>query len=400
MFDDTKGSALRILWLSNFSSDSAYAIQAQLMIPRLIQAGHEIAVLELTLGRNKPRVVNGINILPVGKDGLGSDSVLDHFRRGGFHAVVSLVDAWGLNPNIMKQVPWFPFAPIDTQPVSPRNVEALKACIRPIALTQWAAGALTQVGMTPLYVPHGFDPHVWHPGSMAKARDELGIAPHVFMASFVGVNDSLPSRKGIAEMLFAWHIFRANHPECVLYLHTDPVGNIPEKGDFGGVDIFTQLKSLGLEGDDSIRMVDVFRYRTQSIPHTELATIAQASDVLLLTSKGEGFGVPIIEFAAAGTPAIVTNFGSAAELAGQMGGILVDFEPDWGWQNALTAKPLVGSIVAALELAYSERATPAAVARRQQALQGVQAYAIDEVFLRYAVPAFETIGELALEVMH
>jgi glycosyltransferase involved in cell wall biosynthesis len=388
---------LRILWLSNFSSDSAYAIQAQLLIPRLIQAGHDIAVLELTLGRNKPRVVNGINILPTGKDGLGGDSVLDHFRRGGYHAVVSLVDAWGMNPAIMQQVPWFPFAPVDTQPVSPRNIDSLKACIRPIALTQWAAGALTQVGFTPLYVPHGYDPAIWHPASMAVAREALGVAPHVFMAAFVGVNDSLPSRKGIAEMLFAWHVFHANHPDAVLYMHTDPQGNIPERGDFGGVDILTMLKSLGMENDESIRMVDVFRYRTQSIPHGELATVAQASDVLLLPSKGEGFGVPIIEFAAVGTPAIVTNFGSMAELAAQMGGQMLDFEPDWGWQNALTAKPLVGSIVTALETAYQERATPAAVARRQAALAGAQAYAIDEVFLRYGVSAFETISELALE---
>lgn len=387
---------MRLLWLSNFSSDSAYAIQAHLLIPRLQQLGHEISVLELTQGRSKPHTVAGVSILPIAKDPLASDSVLEHFKRGGYHAVVSLVDPWGMQPQVMQHLPWFPFSPVDTQPVSPRNVAALRACQRPIALTHWGANMLHESGFDPFYIPHGFDPQVWQPGDKFAAREALGIPANTFFVAFVGVNDSLPSRKGLAELLYAWHIFRGQHEDVTLYLHTDPQGHILEKGDHAGIDVFTQLKSLGLEGDYSIRMADTFRYRTQSIPASELVQVAQAADALILPTKGEGFGVPIIEFAAAGTPTITTDFGSTKELASQMGGVLVNFEPDWGWQNALTAKPLIAGIVAGLEALYQERGTVEAVQRRNAALQGAQAYNINRVFMQHAIPVFEGIAELTM----
>lgn len=396
---------MKLLWMSNYSSDSAYALQSHLYIPRLKALGHDVQVMELTQGRSKPRTVNGVNILPVGKDPLGSDSVLEHFRRGGFHAVVSLVDPWGLQSSVMKQMAWYPFCPVDTMPVSPRNIEALQSCIRPIAITRWGADQLSNAAAlqrpipAPLYLPHGYDPTIWHPSDRAAARTALGIPPHVFFAAFVGVNDSLPSRKGIAELLFAWQMFRHTRDDVLLYLHTDPMGNIPETGAHGGIDIPEMLKTLDLHTDPSVTLVDTFRYRTQSIPTLELAQIAAAADVLVLPSKGEGFGVPIIEFAACGTPAIVTNFGSMAELASQMGGQLIHFELDWGWQNAMTAKASIPALVEALETAYEERGTPAASARRQAALDGAQAYAIDRVFIEHGIPTFEAIAEMTMEAM-
>lgn len=382
--------------MSNYSFDSAYAIQSRLLVPRLQACGHDVQVLELTQGRSKPRTVNGVNILPVGKDSLGSDSVLEHFRRGGFHAVVSLVDPWGLQPAIMQQVPWFPFAPIDTQPVSPRNVEALKTCVRPIALTQSGAHLLREAGHDPLYLPHGYDGEIWHPADRATARAALGIDPNIFFAAFVGVNDSLPSRKGIGELLFAWHLFRQTHDDILLYLHTDPQGNLPELGPHGGIDVIQMMQTLQLHQDHSIRLADVFRYRTQSIPAPELAQIAAAADVLVLPGKGEGFGVPIIEFAACGTPSIVTNFGSMAELADQMGGQLIPFDFDWGVQNAMTAKASVPALVQALENAYNERSTAKAAQRRQAAHSGAQAYNIDQVFLEHGLSTFEAIAEATM----
>lgn len=390
---------MRLLWLSNYSSDSAYAIQSHLLIPRLQACGHEVSVLELTHGRSKPHVVNGVNILPTGKDPLGSDVVLEHYRRGQFHAVISLVDPWGMNPELLKQTAWFPFAPIDTMPVSPRNVKALAGCMRPIALTKWGAEELSKTGVEPLYLPHGFDGAIWKPVNRQQAREALGIPPHVFFAAFVGVNDSLPSRKGLDTLLFAWHMFGQHHEDILLYLHTDPQGNIPERGDMGGVDVDAMMNSLRMANDPRLRLVDIFRYRTFSIPSSELALVANAADVLVLPGKGEGFGVPIIEFAACGTPAIVTNFGAMAELASQMGGILLPFEPDWGWQNAMTARVHVAPLVEALEQAYAERNTDAAQKRRETARQGAQAYEINRVFHEHGIPVLNAIAELTIEAV-
>lgn len=387
---------MKLLWLSNFSSDSAYAIQAQLLIPRIKALGHDVHVLELAQGRFKSRLVNGVNVLPIGKDHFGSDVLLEHFNRGGFHAVVSLIDPWGLNPEIMKQVPWFPFAPTDTMPSSPRNLNALAACVRPIAITQWGKSVLKADNLDALYLPHGYDSNVWKPQDRSAARAALGIPDNIFFAAFVGVNDSLPSRKGIAELLFAWQMLRHEHEDILLYLHTDPIGNIPETGAHGGIDIPVMMKSLLLHNDHSIKLVDPFRYRTQSIPNVELAQVAAAADVLVLPGKGEGFGVPIIEFAACGTPAIVTNFGSMAELAGQMGGQMLHFEADWGVMNAMTVKASIPALAQALERAYNERGTQPAFDRRDKAISGAQAYNIDRVFQEHGIGVLDAIADLTI----
>lgn len=405
---------MKILWVSNFSSNSAYALQSHLYIPHLMACGHDVLVLELTLGRSRARSqylrnphagmpgqpdTFEVKILPTGKDPFGSDVMLEHFKRGGFHAVISLVDPWGMNPEIMRQVPWFAFSPVDTMPVSPRNAAALSACKRPIALTRWGQEELRKANFDALYLPHGYDPNIWKPSDRNVARETLGIPPGIFFAAFVGMNDSLPSRKGLAELLFAWQIICHDHEDMLLYLHTDPQGNIPERGEYGGIDVAAQLKTLRLDTDPRVKLVDVHRYRTYSIPQSELALIANAADVLVLPGKGEGFGIPIIEFAATGTPSIVTNFGSMAELAGQMSGKLLPFEPDWGWQNAMTARPLVGAIAGALESAYQERHTAAGGARREAALQGAQAYNIDRVFMEYGIPVLDALAEAVLEAV-
>jgi glycosyltransferase involved in cell wall biosynthesis len=388
---------LRILWLSNYSSPSAYALQSRLYIPRIKACGHDVSVLELANGRFPPRNVGGVEVLPVGKDPFGMDVILEHFQRGGYHAAISLIDPWGLNPEIMKRVPWYAFAPIDTQPVSPRNLKALSGCVRPIALTRWGEEELRVAGMNPLYLPHGFDPAIWHTANRDAAREQLGIPPNVFFAAFVGVNDSLPSRKGLDTLLFAWHILCQAHEDMLLYLHTDVQGNIPERGDIGGVDVIATLNGLQLQNDPRIKLVDVFRYRTFSIPSSELALVAAAADVLVIPSMGEGFCVPIIEFAACGTPSIVTDFGSQAELASQMGGQMLFRDMQWGWQNAGVARALLNAVVSGLETAYQERGTTAGAARRAAAVQGAQAYNIDRVFMEYGIPVLNAIAEATME---
>ena len=393
---------MKLLWLSNYSSPSAYALQSRLYIPRIKACGHEVTVLELANGRFPARNVGGVEVLPVGKDPLGMDVVLEHYRRGGFHAVISLIDPWGMNPDILRQTSWFPFAPIDTLPVSPRNMRALAGSMRPIAITRWGQAEIAKIPgnpAAPLYLPHGYDPAVWKPSDRLKAREILGIPPDVFFAAFVGVNDSNPSRKGLDALLFVWQAFCHNRQDVMLYLHTDPQGNIPETGDRGGVDVDAMLTSLNMQHDPRVKLVDVHRYRTFGIPQSELALIASAADVLVNVGLGEGFGVPIVEFAACGTPSIVTGFGAMAELAGQMGGQLLNYEPMWGWQNAMVARVLFGDLMSALEKAYSERNTETGAKRRQAAWQGAQAYNIDRVFMEHGIPVLNAIAEMTMEAV-
>lgn len=382
---------MRVLYVANFSSQSGYAIQSRLFVPRLRALGHEVVVFELSNGAGLPRMTtDGIQILPTHLDPLGSDMILDHYRAMRADAALTLCDAWGFRPDVMGQLNWFPLTPIDHQPAPPGVVNALRAAVTPIAISQYGVQMLRNAGFDPLYLPHGIDPQVWQPGDKAEARRALGIDDGMFYVAFVGVNDSSPSRKGIPELLMAWSIFAPKHPNARLYLHTSEVGNLPVNSASGGVNIPLLIKTIGIN-PSSIIMVDQYRYKT-GIPASELATIARASDVLIQPSRGEGFGLPALEFQRVGCPVIVSNFAASTELC--FSGWLLEGEPEASWQGAFVQKPGVAAIVEALEAAYAERDNPA---RRQRAIDGAREYDIDTVISRHAVPVLRTMGETLLE---
>ena len=59
-------------------------------------------------------------------------------------------------------------------------------------------------------------------------------------------------------------------------------------------------------------------------PQTRIAEIYASCDCWLFTSDKEGYGLPILEAMACGTPVVATPAGAAPELLASGGGILVD----------------------------------------------------------------------------
>lgn len=86
-----------------------------------------------------------------------------------------------------------------------------------------------------------------------------------------------------------------------------------------------QVERLGLEG----RVVF-----TGYLGDADLVPLLNRAEVLLLPSFCEGFGLPAIEAAACGTPAVVTTRSPLPELLGQ-GAIALEPEDRAGWLEAL-----------------------------------------------------------------
>jgi len=61
---------------------------------------------------------------------------------------------------------------------------------------------------------------------------------------------------------------------------------------------------------------------------TEIPEIYASADAWLFTSDSEGFGLPILEAMACGTPVIATSAGAAPELVNGNNGALVESDPD------------------------------------------------------------------------
>ena len=82
-----------------------------------------------------------------------------------------------------------------------------------------------------------------------------------------------------------------------------------------GANLPAIMESLGLL-DGSVLFVDEYRYNFEPYPPALMARSYNAMDVLLAPSMGEGFGIPVLEANACGTPAIVSDFSAQPEVMG------------------------------------------------------------------------------------
>lgn len=380
---------MNILWASPYSASSGYSIQSRLFVPRIKAMGHDIRVLEIGNQYRNPYEVNGVKVYPCYHDPMCNDVVSAYVAKYDIDAVITFMDVWKFDKHIWGKFPTFPWCPIDHKPVPPMVNDFLQGVHRPIAMSRFGEAEMRAQGLDPLYMPCAIDPAIFHPQDQALCRKALGIDPDCFLAVFVGVNDSVPSRKGIPELLAAWKMFVSEHPDAKLYLHTLIAGNLP-LGATSGVRIDTLLNEFDIPRDsiyvpnqDTLRMY---------IPPQQIAQLYNAADVLLQPSRGEGFSVPLVEAQACGTPCIATNFSAQADHLHV--GWKIEGEMEFTWQNAFWIKPGILAIAEALDAAYAERGNQEL---RTAAFEAAKRYHIDTVFEDYAKPVLQAIGE---DVLH
>jgi len=187
----------------------------------------------------------------------------------------------------------------------------------------------------------------------------------------------VPNRKSFGQNLLAFSMFAKKHPDAILYLHTEQYGAM------GGIDLTKLLAAVGVP-EGQYKFVDQFAYRNQ-IPDQVLAALYSSADVLLSVSMGEGFGIPVIEAQACGTPVIVSDWTAQPELCGD--GWVVASQPDWDpMQDSWFCTPLVSEIVNALEQAYSRGG-----GHSDKAVEWAQEYSADRVFDEHWRPLLEAL---------
>lgn len=170
---------------------------------------------------------------------------------------------------------------------------------------------IDEIDMPSLYVPHAIDIDVFHPGRKKSARARLEVDHEGPLVSMVGTNygqgklEPGPDRKNWLGALEAFADLLKERPDAKFYAHTNETGaiNIPEKA-----------KELGIYDSLYLADQDHFHVGSWDYPPNHVADVYRAADVLLFPSLAEGFGVPIIEAQACGTPVVATNGGPMSEL--------------------------------------------------------------------------------------
>lgn len=384
---------MKVLWHSNAPhSSTGYGVQTRLFIHRLQEAGHEIAVSAF-YGLEGGRLnVGGIPIYPNRGINFGNEVIHPHARswfdgdlRGGL--VLTLMDTWVLDHRIWSGLNCASWVPIDHDPAPPKVQSFFRGSQSiPIAMSKFGQERLTE--FDPLYVPHGVDTEKFRPRDRKKARELVGLPQEAFVIGVVATNmgsshGGIPSRKSFPQIIEAFAQFRAKHDDACLYLHTDIAGQN------GGVELPKMLEAYGL-GDGSVLFADQYRYHYDPFPDGYMSALYSGFDVLLNPSKGEGFGVPVLEAQACGTPAIVSDFSAMSEVCGA--GWHVEATRDWTGQDAWQVTPVVEDIVRALTECHGlPQGTHENLS--QKAVAHAATYDADKVTEDFWLPALEAIEQ-------
>ncbi len=380
---------MKVLWHSGAPwAPTGYGQQTATFAPRLQALGHEL-ILSSVWGLDGATLEwNGMPVLPRDQR-YGNVTLPQHAERYKPDLVIALLDAWVFSPDRMRDLPLAVWAPVDHKPCPPKVAEFFRLSgARPIAMSRFGEQMFRDEGLDPLYVPHGVDTSIFTPDQRDTVRERTGLADS-FVVGIVANNaggkapTGGPPRKAFPQSLMAFSEFHRSHPDARLYLHCEMTGR---PGLENGVNLVRMLDQFEIPADAV--MITNQLAMDAGIQQHEMAALYSSFDVLLNPSYGEGFGIPIVEAQACGTPVIVTDWTAMPELVGAGWAVGGDpwYDPD---HEAFYRAPAVGEILAALEQSYEARGDmDIRGAAREFALE----YDADKVTADYWVPALDALS--------
>jgi glycosyltransferase involved in cell wall biosynthesis len=124
----------------------------------------------------------------------------------------------------------------------------------------------------------------------------------------------------------------------MIYLHTDMQSS-------DGLDLFDICDTIGIDRS-VVKFTDVNSY-TLGMDNDFMRQLYQAADVLLNPAKAEGFGLPIIEAQACGTPVITVDFSAMTEIT-ELGYCTKPLQSEYNPLGHLWALPSIERLTDAL----------------------------------------------------
>lgn len=337
---------MKLSWLSNGCfAGTGYGTQTRQILTRLKEHGHEPAVTAFYGVEGAVLNWGGIPHYPRGFHLYGSDVMSANALHHGAQLIISFLDIWVIVPEMLDpRTRWAAYFPIDHDPIPPPIRHKAQQAWRRIVYSEFATRKMDEAGLDYDYIPHGVDIETYKPMPQRAARERLGWPVDAFVVGMVAANKGNPSRKCFQQQLEAFKLLHSRHPDTMMYLHCH---SGPENE---GVNLRELVEALGLA--DCVMFVDGYSYY-RGLPDEYLNFAYNSMDVLTNVAMGEGFGIPILEAQAAGTPVIVGDWTSMSELC--FGGWMVDraaADAFWTPLASYQFVPRVEAIAEQMEAAY------------------------------------------------
>jgi len=231
---------------------------------------------------------------------------------------------------IPATVPFFAYVPIEGEPIVESDWRSILSNIEFMTCSEYGAGVVrSSLGREVDWVYHGVDRTRFFPMEPAERdeyRERLGWS-NKFVVISVAQN---VRRKQLPRLIEAVAVLgrKYHQDDVLLYLHTVPF----QKYWLEGWKLFDIAEAFGLT--DKVIFNPLLSERGKSVPDVGdidvpgVRELLGAADLFVLPSQVEGFGLPIAEAMACGTPVIVTRYGAGWEVARAGGGIGIPAH-DW-----------------------------------------------------------------------
>ncbi len=189
----------------------------------------------------------------------------------------------------------------------PDIVNSLNSVDRIICVSRSLSDTLGEIGVvtTTEVIPNGIDTVMFSPGNRTNACKSLGLEPDRPRIMFAG---NFYRNKGIEYLIRAMPAVLEKYPDCELIV----LGALPGSKDMVAYD--NVIAEVNVQ--DAVKI-------EAKVAHEMLPRWMHASDLLVLPSLKEGFGIVLAEALACGKPVLAAKSGGPEDIVKEGLGVLV-----------------------------------------------------------------------------
>lgn len=304
-------SKRRLLWIGDAVAATGFA-RATHQICDVLQEEFEVSVLGINYYGDPHPYSYDIYPSRTGGDQLGYGRVKALVESIGPAIIVVQNDPWNIQGYLERvgNIPVIGFVAVDGKNCKGTELNGLASAV---FWTKFAEEEAKRGGYTGPsdVVPLGVDLRVYRPQdrqmtrermSLPKIFKERGLPEDTFVVGTVGRNQ-WRKRFDLSIEYFAEWVHSRNIRDAILWMHVAPTG-----------DDAWDLADLAKYYKISDRIFTPVIPRMKGVDEALMSRIYSMFDILLSTTLGEGFGLPMFEAMACGTPLIVPDWSGLGEL--------------------------------------------------------------------------------------